>query len=76
MGLNDARVGAAIAVTDMARAIEFYEGKLGLRSDGDDPDGGRTYECAEGTNVHVFPSPHAAPRERLSRGSSWMTWRP
>jgi catechol 2,3-dioxygenase-like lactoylglutathione lyase family enzyme len=59
MGLDEARVGAAIAVTDMARAIEFYEGKLGLRSDGDDPDGGRTYECAEGTNVHVFPSPHA-----------------
>ena len=30
MGLDEARVGAAIAVTDMARAIEFYEGKLGL----------------------------------------------
>ena len=59
MGLNEARVGAAIAVTDMARAIEFYEGKLGLRSDGDDPDGGRTYQCAGGTNVHVFPSSHA-----------------
>jgi catechol 2,3-dioxygenase-like lactoylglutathione lyase family enzyme len=59
MGLNDARVGAAIAVTDMDRAIEFYEGKLGLRSNGDDPDGGRTYECAEGTSVHVFPSQHA-----------------
>lgn len=59
MGLNEARVGAAIAVTDMARAIEFYEGKLGLRSKGDDPDGGRTYECAGGTDVHVFPSPNA-----------------
>ena len=59
MGLDEARVGAAIAVTDMARAIEFYEGKLGLRSNGDDPDGGRTYECAGGTNVHVFPSSQA-----------------
>ena len=59
MGLDEARVGAAIAVTDMARAIEFYEGKLGLRSKGDDPDGGRTYECAGGTEVHVFPSPNA-----------------
>jgi catechol 2,3-dioxygenase-like lactoylglutathione lyase family enzyme len=59
MGLNEGTVGAAIAVTDMARAVEFYEGKLGLRSNGDDPDGGRTYECAGGSTVHVFPSPHA-----------------
>jgi catechol 2,3-dioxygenase-like lactoylglutathione lyase family enzyme len=59
MGLTEGKVGAAIAVADMGRAVEFYEGKLGLRSNGDDPDGGRTYECAGGTNVHVFPSPHA-----------------
>lgn len=59
MGLDEARVGAAIAVTDMARAIEFYEGKLGLRGNGDEPDGGRTYECAGGTSVHVFPSANA-----------------
>ena len=59
MGLSQGRVGAAIAVADMGRAVEFYEGKLGLRSNGDDPDGGRTYECAGGTNVHVFPSRHA-----------------
>lgn len=59
MGLSEGRVGAAIAVADMGRAVEFYEGKLGLRSNGDDPDGGRTYECAGGTNVHVFPSPNA-----------------
>jgi catechol 2,3-dioxygenase-like lactoylglutathione lyase family enzyme len=59
MGLNEGTVGAAIAVTDMGRAVDFYEGKLGLRSNGDDPDGGRTYECAGGTTLHVFPSPHA-----------------
>ena len=56
MGLSDGTVGAAIAVTDMGRAVEFYEGKLGLRSNGDDPDGGRTYECGGGTTLHVFPS--------------------
>jgi catechol 2,3-dioxygenase-like lactoylglutathione lyase family enzyme len=59
MGLNDGRVGAAIAVADMARAVEFYEGKLGLRSEGDDPDGGRTYVCGGGSTLHVFPSPLA-----------------
>ena len=57
MGLSDGKVGAAIAVADMDRAVEFYEGKLGLRSDGvDGPDGGRTYQCGGGTTLHVFPS--------------------
>jgi len=60
MGLADGKVGATIAVTDMDRAVEFYEGKLGLRSSGgDEPDGGRTYECGGGSTLHVFPSPHA-----------------
>jgi catechol 2,3-dioxygenase-like lactoylglutathione lyase family enzyme len=60
MGLKEGRVGAAIAVTDMGRAIDFYEGRLGLTpGSGDEPDGGRTYECAGGTDLHVFPSPYA-----------------
>ena len=60
MGLVDGSVGAAIAVSNMDRAVEFYEGKLGLRSTGgDDPDGGRTYECGGGTTLHIFPSPMA-----------------
>lgn len=60
MGLSDGTVGAAIAVSDMDRAIAFYEGRLGLRNNGvDDPDGGRTYECAGGSTLHVFPSPFA-----------------
>jgi hypothetical protein len=60
MGLRDGKVAAAIAVTDMGRAVEFYEGKLGLTpSGGDEPDGGRTYECSGGTSIHVFPSPMA-----------------
>ena len=56
MSLSNYRVGAAIAVSDMNRARDFYEGKLGFAAAGDDPDGGRTYECAEGTTLHVFPS--------------------
>jgi catechol 2,3-dioxygenase-like lactoylglutathione lyase family enzyme len=59
MGLNDGKVGATIAVTDMGRAVEFYEDKLGLRGDIDETDGGRTYQCGGGTTLHVFPSPHA-----------------
>jgi catechol 2,3-dioxygenase-like lactoylglutathione lyase family enzyme len=70
MGLSDGKVGAAIAVTDMGRAVEFYEGKLGLRSDGDDPDGGRTYQCAGGSTLHVFPSPAA--RGSGATAAGWM----
>jgi catechol 2,3-dioxygenase-like lactoylglutathione lyase family enzyme len=60
MSLSNYRVGAAIAVSDMSRARDFYEGKLGFSAAGDDPDGGRTYECAEQTTLHVFPSPTGA----------------
>ena len=60
MGISDGKVTATIAVSDMDRAVEFYEGKLGLKGTGEDePDGGRTYECAGGTTLHVFASPHA-----------------
>ena len=60
MGLSDGRVGAAIAVSNIDHAVEFYEGKLGLRSaGGEDPDGGRTYVCGGGTTLHIFPSPMA-----------------
>jgi catechol 2,3-dioxygenase-like lactoylglutathione lyase family enzyme len=61
MPLSNYRVGAAVAVSDMSRAREFYEGKLGFTASGDDADGGRTYECAEQTALHVFPSPGARP---------------
>jgi catechol 2,3-dioxygenase-like lactoylglutathione lyase family enzyme len=60
MSLSNYRVGAAIAVSDMDRARDFYEGKLGFAAAGDDPDGGRTYECADQTSLHVFPSPAGA----------------
>ena len=62
MPLGNYRVGAAVAVSDMDRAKEFYEGKLGLTAASDDPDGGRTYEFADGTTLHVFPSPGNAGR--------------
>ena len=57
MGLSDSPVGAVIAVSDMDRAKEFYEGKLGLSGGEDGPDGGRTYPCAGDTTIHVYPSP-------------------
>jgi len=60
VALERYRVGALVAVSDMRRAREFYEGKLGLTAGGDDVDGGRTYACGGQTMLHVFPSGDAA----------------
>lgn len=57
MNLSDSRVEPTIAVSDMAMAREFYEGKLGLSGGDDQPDGGHTYPCGDGTRIHVYPSP-------------------
>jgi catechol 2,3-dioxygenase-like lactoylglutathione lyase family enzyme len=63
-------VGAAVAVSDMKRAREFYENKLGLTAQGDDLDGGRTYECGEQTTLHIFPSP-AGPHGSEATVAGW-----
>lgn len=60
MGLADAQVGATVPVSEMDRALEFYEGKLGLSGGVDQADGGRTYTLAAGTRLHVYPSPDNA----------------
>jgi catechol 2,3-dioxygenase-like lactoylglutathione lyase family enzyme len=69
MGLSDSRVVAAVAVSDMARAREFYEGKLGLSGGEDQGDGGHTYPCGGGTEIHVYPSSHAR-----STGATLAAW--
>ena len=60
MGLSDSPVSNAIPVSDLNRAKEFYEGKLGLSGGKDEVDGGITYPCADGTTIHPYPSPDNA----------------
>jgi catechol 2,3-dioxygenase-like lactoylglutathione lyase family enzyme len=57
MDIQDCSVGTMVPVNDMAKAKEFYEGTLGLSDGKDEGDGGTTYEFAEGTRLHVYPSP-------------------
>jgi len=58
MGLNEYKVAAAIAVSNMKSAREFYEGKLGLSPATDhEPDDNRAYRCGEGSVIHVYSSP-------------------
>ena len=68
MRLSDAKVGPAIAVTDMDRAKQFYEGKLGLSGGSDQGDGGHTYPCGDGSELHIFPSPNAGKSETTLAG--------
>jgi catechol 2,3-dioxygenase-like lactoylglutathione lyase family enzyme len=72
MGLSDSPVGATIAVSDMERAKEFYEGKLGLSGGVDQADGGRTYSCGDATTVHVYPSPGGAGKSGATLAGWWV----
>ncbi len=56
--LQDARVSATIPASDLARAREFYEGKLGFTGS-EQPDGVR-YECGQGTGFVLFLSSGAS----------------
>lgn len=60
MSLSDNKVTATIAVSDLARAREFYEGKLGLSSVGGDESAHVVvYGCGEGSELIVYVSEHA-----------------
>jgi catechol 2,3-dioxygenase-like lactoylglutathione lyase family enzyme len=57
MSLSSYRLNASIAVSDMARAREFYEGKLGLTTVSAGADDSRIYAAADEPALHVYPSP-------------------
>ena len=57
MSLRDGELSASIAVSDLDRATEFYEGRLGLSPSRVQADGSRVYGSAAGASLHVYPSP-------------------
>lgn len=64
MTLSDYPVRASIGVTDIQRAVAFYEGVLGLVSEHDGPSadiegGARFYKAGQGTMLNVFETPTA-----------------
>ena len=62
MGLSSYRLNVSIAVTDMTRAEEFYEGKLGLSAVRTDADGSKVYTSGGHEALVVYPSPDHAGR--------------
>ena len=70
MGLSSYRLNAFIAVTDMKRAEEFYEQKLGLSVVRTDADGSKVYASGGVESLVVYPSPdHAG-----SSTATLVTW--
>ena len=70
MSLSSYPSNAMIAVTDMARATEFYEGKLGLAAVRTDADGSKVYMTGAHESLVVYPSPdHAG-----SSTATLMAW--
>jgi catechol 2,3-dioxygenase-like lactoylglutathione lyase family enzyme len=70
MGLSSYRLNAFIAVTDMTRAEEFYEGKLGLPVVRTGADGSKVYASGGGESLVVYPSPDHAGRST----ATLVTW--
>jgi catechol 2,3-dioxygenase-like lactoylglutathione lyase family enzyme len=60
MSLGSAKVRTSIAVSDITRAAEFYEGKLGLQLGAEQSDESRIYACGGDTALHVYVSPTGA----------------
>jgi catechol 2,3-dioxygenase-like lactoylglutathione lyase family enzyme len=60
MSLSRYHLNASIAVSDMARAREFYEGKLGLVTVRAQADGSMIYASGGEAALHVYPSPDHA----------------
>jgi catechol 2,3-dioxygenase-like lactoylglutathione lyase family enzyme len=64
MPLSDFHLRASIAVSDIKRSIDFYEGKLGLEAVGSGPsaaipDASRVYRSGGGPALNVYQSPTA-----------------
>lgn len=60
MSLGDHRLGTAVAVSDLKRAKQFYEAKLGLVAKEDWPGAMTTYECGSGSLLTIYSSPDFA----------------
>ena len=70
MGLSGYRIRTSVGVSDMARAVEFYEARLGLSPAEEQADGSRIYECGGDTALHVYTSP-AHPGKATATLATW-----
>jgi catechol 2,3-dioxygenase-like lactoylglutathione lyase family enzyme len=62
MSLSEHQLSASIAVSEMDRAREFYEGALRLTPLREQADGSSIYGSGGGASLHVYESPSSAGR--------------
>jgi catechol 2,3-dioxygenase-like lactoylglutathione lyase family enzyme len=62
MTMSRYKLNTSIAVSDIAQAREFYEGKLGLSPVQEGADGSRIYAAGGEPALHVYASPANAGR--------------
>ena len=72
MRLNEGRVEAVAAVSDLAAARQFYEQRLGL-DPGVEGDGGVRYEFAHGCALFIYVSPENAGSTRATVAGMFVT---
>jgi catechol 2,3-dioxygenase-like lactoylglutathione lyase family enzyme len=60
MSLSAHKVRPSVAVSDISRAAEFYEDRLGLQAGPEPSDESRIYVCGGETSLHVYVSPTRA----------------
>jgi catechol 2,3-dioxygenase-like lactoylglutathione lyase family enzyme len=70
MSLSSYTLKAQAAVTDMARAAEFYEGRLGLSATRTGADGSKEYTTGGQVSLVVYPSSDTAGRS----AATLATW--
>src|ERR687895_1091491 len=68
MVLSTYKVGAGLAVSDMVRSRDFYEGKLGVGVAIDSP-GFVQYRCAEDSLFSIYLSPEHAGKSTATLAS-------
>jgi catechol 2,3-dioxygenase-like lactoylglutathione lyase family enzyme len=57
VSLSRYKVRPSIAVSDISRAAEFYERRLGLPAGAEQSDESRIYACGGDTALHVYEAP-------------------
>jgi catechol 2,3-dioxygenase-like lactoylglutathione lyase family enzyme len=60
MNLGNHRINPQVAVSDIERAVAFYEGTLGLTPQGVQREGSRAYGCGDSTKLYVYAAPSHA----------------
>ena len=68
MDLKDCKIGTAAPVSDLARARDFYEGKLGFEPGEIQGDGMVAYPLGGGTGLMVYVSDHAGTNKATLAG--------